>query len=309
MYGCARAPVRKGMRFRTVKAGITAALLAVSSFAIASEASAQSFFEQLFGLGSKPQANAPANRPNGLTTPGGRPYSLPSSPVQPQRRPTDDDDGNSRSGPGTIRTVCVRMCDGYYFPVSNATNRKGLYRDYGRCAAQCGEDAKLFQLPAGSLDMSQATDNNGRTYGSLKTAFLYRKTLVSGCQCRQPPWSETEVQRHRVYAEAAEVEKPKQVVTEATPDATAAKVVTAKAASETDGAATPPIRAAKVSRPVVNASAKPITFASRPRLQPTYGPKPVMIAAPVAKSPAALSGGMGLGAAKMQWPGDTPRRP
>jgi hypothetical protein len=101
---------------------------------------------------------------------------------------------------GTYRTLCVRMCDGFYFPISHATGSYGLNRDAEKCAAACGGDARLFYHPNPGGDVEAMVDLTGRAYGSSPTAFKYRKTLVEGCGCRPQPWSETERARHRAYA-------------------------------------------------------------------------------------------------------------
>jgi hypothetical protein len=92
------------------------------------------------------------------------------------------------------------MCDGYYFPISHATDSGGLAHDAQVCAAACGSEARLFYHanPGGAAD--SMVDLSGRAYASYPTAFKYRKALVEGCQCRPQPWTETELARHRSYA-------------------------------------------------------------------------------------------------------------
>jgi len=102
----------------------------------------------------------------------------------------------------TYRTLCVRMCDGFYFPISHATRSANFTRDAEQCTATCGEDARLFYYPNPGGELEAMVDLTGRAYGSYPTAFKYRKTLVKGCQCRPAPWTETERARHRAYAAA-----------------------------------------------------------------------------------------------------------
>jgi hypothetical protein len=124
------------------------------------------------------------------------------------RRSGDDDEGPRDTG-NRFRTLCVRMCDGFHFPVSASTSRRGFMRDQMRCQATCGADARLFYVPATSLDMDDAVDLSGRTYASLKVANLHKKTMVAGCQCRPDPWSAAELSRHRQYADLEEPERAK----------------------------------------------------------------------------------------------------
>ena len=52
------------------------------------------------------------------------------------------------SGNGTFRTLCVRTCDGYYFPISFSTTSEHFPADARSCEAICpGTEARLFYLP------------------------------------------------------------------------------------------------------------------------------------------------------------------
>jgi Protein of unknown function (DUF2865) len=131
-----------------------------------------------------------------------RQYSLP----LPAPRPYRGDEGANPymsfgRGSGTYRTLCVRLCDGYYFPISFSATRDALARDAAKCATSCGSEARLFyhSNPGGEVD--SMIDLSGMAYTQLPTAFKYRKTLVSGCACRPQPWTEAELQRHQNYAD------------------------------------------------------------------------------------------------------------
>lgn len=100
----------------------------------------------------------------------------------------------------TYRSVCVRLCDGYYFPVSFATTQNGLRADAEKCSASCSSEARLFFQPSPGEDIGAARDFLGLQYESLPNAFKYRKALVAGCQCKPQPWSAEERQRHQRYA-------------------------------------------------------------------------------------------------------------
>lgn len=120
---------------------------------------------------------------------------------------------------GVYRTLCVRMCDGYYFPISHATSLANFSRDAERCSAACGGDVRLFYHPSQGGDLETMQDLTGRTYASYPTAFKYRRTLVSGCQCRPQPWTEAELARHRAYAAAEKVVGPQPAATGGTEQA------------------------------------------------------------------------------------------
>jgi hypothetical protein len=103
--------------------------------------------------------------------------------------------------PATYRTLCVRLCDGYYFPISAAATLGTLSRDMEACRSSCGSEARLFYHPSIGGSAETMVDVTGLAYSSLRNAFLYRKTLVEGCRCRPEPWSQSEIDRHRSYAE------------------------------------------------------------------------------------------------------------
>lgn len=86
----------------------------------------------------------------------------------------------------TYRTLCVRLCDGYYFPVSFSTLPNHFQRDSEVCQSRCAAPASLYyhQNPgAGVEQMVSATTNE--PYTKLEHAFLYRKKYVDGCSCKQ----------------------------------------------------------------------------------------------------------------------------
>jgi hypothetical protein len=86
----------------------------------------------------------------------------------------------------TYRTVCVRLCDGYYFPVSFSTLPNHFQRDTQICQSQCAAPADLYyhQNPGGSMDQAVSVTSQ-QPYTSLKVAFRYRKEFVPGCSCKQ----------------------------------------------------------------------------------------------------------------------------
>jgi hypothetical protein len=86
----------------------------------------------------------------------------------------------------TYRTICVRLCDGYYFPVSFSTLPNHFSRDADVCQSRCAAPAELYYHQNPGAGVEQATSIKGQTpYTSLKTAFRYRKEFVQGCSCNQ----------------------------------------------------------------------------------------------------------------------------
>jgi hypothetical protein len=138
-----------------------------------------------------------------------------------RRRDRDDDDDWWRSRDGdedsdqgqnytsTYRTVCVRLCDGYYWPMSYATTVAGFDRDRQKCESSCGSPARLFHGRTGT-EIDDMEDQNGQPYRRLKNAFLYRTQYDAACRCKAEPWSKEATDRHKMYAlEAAKAKGDK----------------------------------------------------------------------------------------------------
>jgi hypothetical protein len=86
---------------------------------------------------------------------------------------------------GTYRTVCVRTCDGAYFPVSFATVPARFPDDERTCKALCpAAEASLFAYRNPGEDMSQAVSINGQPYSALPNAFRYRTEYNPSCACK-----------------------------------------------------------------------------------------------------------------------------
>jgi hypothetical protein len=86
---------------------------------------------------------------------------------------------------GTYRTVCVRTCDGAYFPVSFATVPARFADDEKTCKALCpAAEATLFAYRNPGEDMNQAVSINGQPYSSSPNAFKYRTEFNPSCACK-----------------------------------------------------------------------------------------------------------------------------
>jgi hypothetical protein len=86
---------------------------------------------------------------------------------------------------GTFRTVCVRTCDGAYFPVSFATYQARFQDDEKTCKALCpATEATLFAYRNPGEDINQAVSINGQPYTALPNAFKYRTEFNPSCACK-----------------------------------------------------------------------------------------------------------------------------
>jgi hypothetical protein len=86
---------------------------------------------------------------------------------------------------GTFRTVCVRTCDGAYFPISFATVPARFPDDEKTCKSLCpAAEATLFTYRNPGEDMNQAVSINGQPYSSSPNAFRYRQEFNPSCGCK-----------------------------------------------------------------------------------------------------------------------------
>ena len=86
---------------------------------------------------------------------------------------------------GTYRTVCVRTCDGFYFPISFATVPARFPDDEKTCKNLCpAAEATLFSYRNPGEDMNQAVSINGQSYSSSPNAFRYRQEFNPSCACK-----------------------------------------------------------------------------------------------------------------------------
>jgi hypothetical protein len=94
---------------------------------------------------------------------------------------------------GTYRTLCVRTCDGFYFPISYSTVPSRFADDERLCQRLCpASDVALYSYRNPGEDVARAVSSSGRLYTDLPTAFSYRKQYSPACSCRLPgqSWAE-----------------------------------------------------------------------------------------------------------------------
>jgi Protein of unknown function (DUF2865) len=94
---------------------------------------------------------------------------------------------------GTFSTVCVRTCDGFYFPVSYATVPSRFPDDERACHRMCpAAEVALYAYRNPGENMSRAVSIGGKPYSELPNAFRYRQELNPACSCKRPneSWAE-----------------------------------------------------------------------------------------------------------------------
>ena len=144
------------------------------------------FFESLFG-GAEPQ----------------RPAALP--PASPQPGPADRDseaDGDAHARGGS-QAVCVRTCDGGFFPLAQSARRGGDALTE-MCSALCpGTEAAVYTRNP-NAEIKTAVSLDGHPYMDLPNAMKFNKSVTPTCSC-QPAgksWAEALANAEEVLGNA-----------------------------------------------------------------------------------------------------------
>ncbi|MEY9769101.1 hypothetical protein ABIA14_001378 [Sinorhizobium fredii] len=105
--------------------------------------------------------------------------------------PTDDFTFMENGPAGGFRTMCVRTCDGAFFPISSNATPADFARDTELCRARCpGADTELYYHVLATEESEQMVSaSTGRPYTELPNAFAYRTHGVGApgiCGCQIP---------------------------------------------------------------------------------------------------------------------------
>lgn len=172
-----------------------------SSVAPPLEAS-RGFFEQMFGLAPPREAGAPPDAPPLNRSPSIRdqPEGPLNEPVDPLNQTEGSEQDDNHIG-GTL-AICVRQCDGGFFPVSYSARRANLDELATLCKALCpnAEVALYTKSPWGELD--SAVSISGESYGDHPNALKFQKAFVPACGCKPPDksWAEALGDAERILA-------------------------------------------------------------------------------------------------------------
>jgi hypothetical protein len=154
-----------------------------------------SFLNSLFGLQpTEPRRPRRIEQPRRAPQPAAR--EAPPPAVAPAVKPEEA---------ATFRTMCVRLCDGYYWPVSFATSKDNFARDEQACLKSCSGSVGLYYYPNPGGALDDMVDLRGQPYKSLGTAFVYRTTYDPHCKCRPHPWEGAAIERHKDYTRQSQV--------------------------------------------------------------------------------------------------------
>jgi Protein of unknown function (DUF2865) len=109
------------------------------------------------------------------------------SPSKRRARRSTGSEGGTAAARGTYRTLCVRTCDGYYFPISYSTTRKHFGADETMCQQLCpAGEADLYYHALGTEGPEDMLSLEGAPYTALPDAFRYRAALDGSCTCGRP---------------------------------------------------------------------------------------------------------------------------
>jgi Protein of unknown function (DUF2865) len=161
----------------------------------------KSFFDSLFG-GGRSSEPRPSRRPvenwDGQQRRHRSYRPTPSRQSVPGRY--DQRPGSRFDGGATYRTMCVRLCDGYYWPIGFASQPSNFDRDSKICEQSCDSPAVLYHYRNPGGEPEEMVDLKGQPYISLSSAFLHRTTYSESCKCRPHPWEKEALERHERYA-------------------------------------------------------------------------------------------------------------
>jgi hypothetical protein len=84
------------------------------------------------------------------------------------------------------RFVCVRLCDGAFFPIAPMANHSDIADHEESCSALCPDaPTALYVEPSGSDKIEDAVSPSGAPYTALPVALRYRTTEDNTCACHR----------------------------------------------------------------------------------------------------------------------------
>ena len=94
---------------------------------------------------------------------------------------------------GRYRTVCVRLCDGFFYPIHYSTYGSMVGPDAEQCQSSCAAPAELYVYRNPGQEIEQAVSLSGSAYMDLPVALRFRKEFVKGCSCKQAEYNPTDI--------------------------------------------------------------------------------------------------------------------
>ncbi|MGH6800423.1 MAG: DUF2865 domain-containing protein [Methylocella sp.] len=132
----------------------------------AGQPSQRGFFETLFGIFG----------------PNSNPFSFDQQPRFEEVRPLPGEDFTPRGG---SQALCVRDCDGGFFPLNLSARQSDTDQLTGLCQALCPNAAVSVYTRSPSRDINTAVSLDGDTpYADSPNALKFEKTFDPACTCK-----------------------------------------------------------------------------------------------------------------------------
>ncbi len=113
----------------------------------------------------------------------GQPLAPPVQVNQPAPLAPHSTAGFSEDGQ-QFATMCVRKCDGYYFPINPNSSAGDLAEDEEICQALCpSQDTELYVFRVPQETPAQMQSLSGAPYTALANAYLFRQQNNPACAC------------------------------------------------------------------------------------------------------------------------------
>lgn len=114
---------------------------------------------------------------------------------------------------GNYRTLCVRSCDGFFFPVSSAASPSDFARDERTCQMMCpGTKTALYVHSAlGQESEDMVSVRTRAPYTDMPNAFAYRNTnapMTKACSCNMRAFHQEMIRREAVFNGTASPDQP-----------------------------------------------------------------------------------------------------
>ena len=136
-------------------------------------------------------------------------FGAPASTLDASEMPEGEAGASGEAFAGGYRTICVRTCDGFFFPIRQNGASTSTEIDAELCRASCpNAEVQLFLQPLEKeVDTAMSVDGT-LAYTALPNAFRYRTSLEPTCGCRptDKTWAETLADAERILGMAGETD-------------------------------------------------------------------------------------------------------
>ncbi|MCY0147303.1 DUF2865 domain-containing protein [Hoeflea sp. G2-23] len=114
---------------------------------------------------------------------------------------------------GNYRTLCVRSCDGFFFPVSSSASPSDFPRDERTCQMMCpGTKTALYFHAANGQESEEMVSARSRApYTEMPNAFAYRTAnapMSKACSCNMGAFFKEMARREAILNGTAEQDAP-----------------------------------------------------------------------------------------------------